>query len=227
MLGDENGFTWYYGIPGAFDGPPPDSPTVVIVTGTPTTTVIPVAETLPTTAPGLNGVMVYDPLTGESRYTASNTASVITVGTAFSTAPTVGQELYLGAISFEWQSKWLIGNSQAKLKNPTYCILSLFPGSATGTARVYFYADFSTSPSQFTAGSADTFPEGVTIGNNNYYAEINLDGGDTDGVLYIPIPIEWKNALQIRVTSIRPDGEMRILNAQLASKRGKEISDAD
>lgn len=227
MLGDENGYTWYYGITDSFDGPPSTSPTVVTVTGSPSTTVIPVNETLPTSGSALNGVMVYDPVSGESRYSSSNTASTITVASAFTSAPTVGQDLYLGAIDVEYIGKWITGQSQTVVKNPTYLVLSFYPGSATGQAKIYFYSDFATTPSTFTAGASDTFPDGVTVGNGNNYAVIDLDGGDTDGVLYIPIPVEWHNSIQVKVTSIRPDGDFRLLNMDMTTSKRQVMNDAD
>ena len=229
MLADENGYSWYFGINGSFDGPPPTTETVLTVTGSPSTTVIPVTQTLPTVAPALNGIMVYNPLTGESRYSSSNTSSAITVAVAFSAAPTVGQELYLGPILFEYRTKWWVGNGQETRKNPPYLLLNLFPGSETGTMRVYFYADMSTSPSQVTKFVADQLPDGVTCTNGDYFLTVALSGsGQTDvsdGVLSIPIPIEWKNSIQARMTSSRPDGDLRVLDAQFILAQSGEADD--
>jgi hypothetical protein len=229
MLGDENGYSWYYGIDGAFDGPPPTTETVLTVTGSPTTTVIPVNETLPTTAPALNGVMLYNPLTGESRRISSNTANQITVASAFSAAPDVDQELYLGPILFEYRSKWWVGNGQESRKNPPYLLIKLFPGSSTGTMRVYFYADMATSPSQITKFVTDELPDGVTATDGAYYLTVALSGSggtsESDGVVSVPVPIEWKNAIQVRIASSRPDGDLRILDAQLVLTENGEASD--
>lgn len=227
MLGDENGYSWYYGINGSFDGPPANSSTVVTVTGSPSTTVIPVTETLPIVAPTLAGVMCYNPLTTETKYITSNTANEITLGAAYSGAPTVGQELWLGCIPFEYVTKWWVGPSQALRKNPLFLSLRLFPGSTTGTARIYFYADFSTIPSDVTAFPADTMPAGVTVPTTTQsYLEVALSGGDESGSLMIPVPIEWKKAVQVRITSLRPDGSLRILDADLV-EAAKPIADAD
>lgn len=225
MLGDENGYSWYYGIDGSFDGPPPTTTCVLTVTGSPSTTVIPVSQTLPTTAPALNGVMLYNPLTGESKYISSNTSSQITVGSAFSAAPTVGQDMYLGPIQWEYRTKWWVGPGQEARKNPPYLVIKLFPGTATGKMRAYFYADFSTSPSQITAFSQDTFPDGVSCTNGNYYADIDLDGGDGDGTISVPIPIEWQDTIQVRLTSVRPDGALRLLDAQISLSKKGVVSD--
>jgi hypothetical protein len=100
-------------------------------------------------------------------------------------------------------------------------LLKLFPGSGTGTLRIYFYPDFATTPAQFTAQLADTQPDGVSITNGTFFAEVSLDGGSGDGVISIPVPVQWSNTIQARITSIRPDGALRILDATfLTSKPG-------
>jgi hypothetical protein len=220
MLGDENGFSWYDGIESAFDGTPPSSASVVTVSSGATTTVIPVDETLPTVAPTLEGVMCYNPVTGEYEYIDSNTDTTITLGAAFSSAPTTGQELYLGPINFDYRTKWWVGEDQASRKNTTYLLIKLFPGSDTGLMRVYFYADFNTVPSSFTNWVGGTMPQGVSVPTNGQtYLEVSLSGGDDHrGVLAIPVPIAWNDALQARVTSIRPDGDLRILDIQFLAK---------
>lgn len=221
MLGDENGYSWYFDIQNSFDGPPPTSPTILTVGASATTTVIPVDETLPTADLGVQGCMVYNPDTGESRYCSANTASQLTVGSAFSAAPADGDTLYLGPIPFEYRTKWWTGPGQETRKNAPYLIIKLFPGTDTGRMRVYFYADFATSPSQVTSFVGEEWPDGVTVTNGLYYLEIDLDGGSGDGLLSVPVPVEWNNALQARVTSIIPDGDLRILDLQFAlTKRG-------
>ena len=220
MLGDENGYSWYFGINGAFDGTPPTCEPVVTVTSA-TTTVITVNETLPTSSPDLAGVIIYDPNTGESRPCTSNTSTTITVSPAFSTAPAVDQEMFIGPISFEYRTKWWVGPGQETLKDPPYFVIKLFPGSASGKMRVYFYADMATTPSPVTANVSDEWPDGVSIVNGDNFITIDLDGGDGDGVVSVPVPVSWKNAIQARVTSIRPDGGLRVLDMQFAlTKRG-------
>lgn len=225
MLGDENGFSWYFGIDGSFDGPPPTVSSVLTVGPGATTTVIPVDQTLPTIAPALDGVMVYDPVSGESRYSDSNTSGAITVGSAFSNAPTEGQELYLGPIQWEYRSKWWVAQSQESRKNPPFLLIKLFPGTSSGTMRVYFYADFSTSPSQFTKFIADEENAAVSWNTGEHYATVSLAGNDGNGLISVPVPIEWRNAIQFRLTSVRPDGALRVLDAQFVLTKNGVASD--
>lgn len=222
MLGDQNGFSWYDGVQDAFDGTPPSSSAIVTVTAGATDTVIPVSEPLPTTAPTLAGVMCYNPLTGESQYIASNTASEITLGSALAAAPIEDQELFLGPINFTYTTKWWVGESQSTRKDTVFLVITLFPGAESGVMRIYFYADFATTPSRFTNWVGGTMPIGVTPPvSGQAYLEVSLSGGaDHRGVLAIPVPIEWNDALQARVSSIRPVGDMRWLDCQFAPRAG-------
>lgn len=216
MLGDANGFSWYDGIEDAFDGVPPSSPSVVTVGAGATTTVIPVDETLPTSSPTLAGVMCYNPETGESEFVASNTGTTITLNAAYSAAPTENQELYLGPIDFGYTTKWFVGKDQALRKDAVFLVIKLYPGADTGEMRVYFYADFSTVPAPVTSWVQGTMPEGVEVPSTGQrYLTVSLSGGeDHRGVLAIPVPVAWNDAIQARVTSIRPDGALRMLDCQ-------------
>jgi hypothetical protein len=95
--------------------------------------------------------------------------------------------------------------------------------------RVAFYADFATSPSQLTKFVTDDEPDGISVTDGAYYLTITLSGSDdadeTDGVVSVPVPIQWKNAIQARITSSRPDGDLRILDAQFVLTKGGEASD--
>lgn len=221
MLGDENGYTWYFSIEGSYDGTPPATSAVVTVTGSPTTTVIPVTETL-STSPSCAGVVVYNPLTTETAVCSSNTSSALTVGSGFASAPTVGQDLYLGAIPFEYRTKWLTSQGMESKKAPIYLIVKLYPGSSTGKLRVYIYQDFSSSPTTLTATASDLFNDGVNITSGNTYAELDLDAGSGDGFIAMPIDYTFKRAIQARLLSTKPTGELRILDAYFSLTRTGE-----
>ncbi len=226
LLGDENGYCWFYSIDGSYDGVPPACPSVVTPSGSPSTTVVPVSDTL-TTSPSLAGVMFYNPVTGESKVIASNTASQITLASALSQAPTVGVACYLGPIPFEYRTKWWDGDGLDKKRSPVYLLIKLFPGSAAGKFRVYIYTDFSTSPTSFTVATADRFPDGVTpgaVGSATTYFEVDLDAGSGDGFVAVPLGCEWKRALQARITSIKPDGELRFLDVRFSPTRTGETA---
>jgi hypothetical protein len=208
LLGDENGYSWFFSVDGSFDGVPPGTSSVLTATGTPTTTVIDVTQIL-STSPSLAGVPLYNPSNGDIRIIASNTASQITVA-ALSVAPVSGDTLYIGAISWEWRSKWWMGPGLDTKKRPTHVFIQLFPGTATGKLRVSFYTDFSTSPTTYT--QTVTSRDGVTITSGLSYASVDLDAGAGEGFVGVPVPSSWARVIQVRVQSDRPDGELRILD---------------
>ncbi len=212
LLGDENGYTWYFSIEGSYDGTPPATSAVVTVTGSPTTTSLPVTQTL-STSPSCAGVVVYNPLTTETAVCSSNTSSTLTVGSGFALAPTVGQDLYLGAIPFEYRTKWWTSQGQENKKVPIYLIVKLYPGSASGRLRIYIYNDFSATPTTVTATASDVFNDGQNITSGDTYIELDLDGGSGDGFIAMSLDFTWRRACQARLLSTKPTGELRILDA--------------
>lgn len=222
MLGDENGYSWFFSISGSFDGVPPSTSPVVTASGTPTTTVISVTETLDT-SPSLAGVMLYNPANSDARVIASNTASQITLASALTQAPVAGDALYLGPILWEYRTKWLPAPAPELRQRPFYLMITLYPGSATGTAKVFFYQDFSQTAVQITSTSVG--PDGTTITASSTYVQVSLDGGG-DGYVAVPCPADFTRALQARVYSDRPDGELRIRGLSFAQRKGSTFKPA-
>ncbi len=221
LLGDENGYSWFFGVDGSFDGVPPATSSVLTASGTPTTSVISVTQTLPT-SPNLAGVMLYQASSDQYRVIASNTSSQITLASALSSAPVAGDTLYIGAIPFEYRTKWWVGQGLETKKAPVYFFVKLYPGSATGKMRVFFYEDFSSTPTTVTATASDVHNDGLTVTNATTYIELDLDGGSGDGFVAVPLSITWKRALQARLYVIRPDGDLRIMDAGFSLTKGGE-----
>lgn len=212
-LSDENGFSWFYGIEGGFDGVPSGAPSVVTVTAGATATSIPVAEAL-TTVPTLEGAVIYNPTTDEEAVVSTNTATEFTmISPGFTTPPSDADVLYIGSIPFEYRTKWFAGSGQETKKQTIYFVIKLYPGPATGKLRVYFYGDFSSTPSPLTALSSDQWPNGVTPNVAGNYWEVDLDGGDGAGYLPIPTSSDWNRVVQARIINDIPTGELRILSA--------------
>ncbi len=224
QLSDENGYSWFFGIDGSFDGVPPASSAIGTATGTPSSTVVDVTETL-STSPSLVGVMVYDSVSGEVRVISANTASQFTVSVAWTGAPPAARVFYFGAILWEYRSKWWNTGSMAVKVRPTHFLLTLYPGSATGKLRVEYFTDFSAVAETVTSLSTDLFPDGVTVTTGGTYIELELDGGSGDGYIPVPMIADWSRAIQVRLTALRPDGELRILDFQYAVKNG-DVYDA-
>jgi hypothetical protein len=210
MLGDENGYTWFYGYENSFDGVQMTATTATTAQTGATVTVIPVNDAM-TVSPSLAGAMCYIPSTGESRLIASNTASAITLATGLSSAPAINTEVWVGTIPWEYKTKWYVGRGQQFSRKPIYLLLKMHPATSTGKMRVYIYQDFQTSPVTLTQFSTDTLPDGCAINLAGNYLEIDLDGGAGEGYVPVPMPSDWVRALQVRITADKPDGVLRIL----------------
>jgi hypothetical protein len=213
LLGDENGYTWYFGVDGSFDGVPPASATVVTTSGTPTQTSVTVTGTTLPTSPSLAGVVAYDPATGYTATVASNTGTVLTLTSpGFTSAPATATEIWLGSIHTELKSKWWSAAGAHDKKRP-YLRLSLYPGTATGKLRIYLYKDFGASPVNVgTYSSVD----GVTMATT--YISVDLDGGSGEGYVDIPMPSDYARYWQWKIISDRPDGSFRLLNCEFVIK---------
>lgn len=213
--GDENGYLWATSVEGSFDGVPPGCPSVITAGLGSTTTVIQVPQVL-NTVPGLAGATITDPATEETRIITSNTASSITLAPPLSFVPVVGQSFYLGAIPWQYRTKWFVGGSElTSKKRGLYLLVQIVPGTGTGTMRVFFFKDFdTTTPMPFTAFVGDTPPNGVTIVDGLDYCTIDLADADTAGCLAVPMPDTWERAIQAELISLVPSTDIRVLNIQ-------------
>jgi hypothetical protein len=223
MLGDVNGYTWFYGIEGSFDGLPPNAPSIMTASGTPTATVIAVDETLPT-LPDLAGCVVTNAENDEQAVVESNTATTLTmISPGFTTAPTAGDILWAGIIPWEYETKWftMAGDDM----RPVYLKIHVHPSSASGKCRVYIYKDWSATAETLTRMTGDVFPDGTTVGDGTVtsadYMEVDLDGGDGDGMLMVPMPCGWAKHLKARLVCDKPEGEMRLLHLEFATENAQ------
>lgn len=222
-VGDENGYTWAFSTTGTFDGVPPSQTAVVTVASGSTTSILNVNEAL-NTAIGNNGASVYVPSTGEIGIISSNTSSAITMTTALTTLPAVGAELWLGSIPVEYRTKWWEGEGRPDKKSPDYFYMSFYPGSTTGQAQVYFYADFSLQPETYSPDASYNYADGVSIVNGVLTIQTN-GGTGPDGFIPVPQTSDWARALQARVTSQRPDGAFRMMDMGFKGAADDEVED--
>jgi hypothetical protein len=166
-------------------------------------------------APTLAGVIAYNPVTDLTAVITSNTSNTLTLGSGMGVAFSVGQEIWLGPIAWEYRTKWWTGPGQSFKKMPCYLVIQMYPGSQTGTMRVYIYQDMSTIPIVPSAFSTDNLPDGVTYVPGASYLQVDLAGGvSEDGFLQVPMPADYKRALQARLTSVRPDGVLRVARVE-------------
>ncbi len=212
LLADENGHSWYM-TQDRFDGVDPTYLSVgvlEVVTGT--TSVITVVESLPTSTgtANLNGVMVTTS-SGAERLISSNTANTITLATPLASLPLAGAELYLGQINYVFKSKWITGSLDDK-KRPAYCTVQMVPGYLGGKLIMKVFLDYSTNPKVYTKGQSDTYPYGITVTDGSADVVLDVDGGQGDGLLSVPLPTEWHRAISVQITSTRPADVLKILD---------------
>jgi hypothetical protein len=222
LLADHNGYSWYLTLD-RFDGVPTAMSGGVVTVTTGNATTFSVSESLPTGTGGLQGIMATT-TGGVSRVIASNTASAITLSSAFSSAPSAGAEIFLGQIDFAIRTKWVVADSLDAKKRPAYCAVRMVPGAtSTSKAVVTIYLDYATSAYTYTKGSGDTDPDGVSITNGSSNVTIDLDGGSGDGVVFVPLPAEWHRAIAVQITSTRPKDLLKILDIDFIYKDGRSI----
>ncbi|MBA2706675.1 MAG: hypothetical protein H0U59_02575, partial [Gemmatimonadaceae bacterium] len=209
-----NGKAWY--AEGATDGVPSSSPGAYTAAAPlNNTTVITVNEPLPTSGAGLVGAMLYRPDTGEECVITANNASKMTLGTALRTDPTLGEAMYVGAIPWTVTTNWWVGRGLQDKKRPVHLALKLSP-SSTGSVKVYLYLDFSATPYVFTNPDAADYPDGVTIVDGRNYITVDLDAGQSDGFVPIPMPEDWGRSMRAKVVCESPAGDMRLLDVSFA-----------
>jgi hypothetical protein len=215
--GDGNGYLWASSIEGSFDGVPPGCPSVVTVAAGSSAALVNVTETL-TTAPGINGASVTIADGSETTWASANTATSITLVPSLAAAPAVGSKLYLGAIPWEYSTKWFIGGGLAAKKRPMYLMINVVPDAGVGTMRVYFYTDFdAVNPITYTSTPSSEWPRGVSIVNGEDHATIDLSILQSAGYIAVPLPNDWRRSIAARITSLIPASEIRVLDLQFVA----------
>jgi len=196
-LGDANAYIWRFGTRNNDGG----VGSALSVTSA-TTTVINGTNT------AVAGMMAYRPTTGEEKLITAVSAGSITVS-AFATAPAAGDLIYCGSIRQRWLTQQFTANSAMNKKRPSYLELIVHPQATTsGVFTVRFYLDFSTSASQVTSNSADTWPNGISIVNGT---DIRVDAGvaAADGYIAVPMFADFQRAVQAEIIADYPATGLR------------------
>jgi len=202
---------------GVTDGVPSSSTGAYTVASSSTTTVTNVTDSLPTgTLTDLAKLIIYDPVSGEEKVIASNTASAITHA-AFTAALTQGANVYVGAIPWSYETNWWMGDGLEEAKRPCLFV-EVFPGTVTGIARVTLYADWTATAVTFTGESTYQPPLGVSaFTSGQAYLEINFGNVSfTDGLIKLPMPMDWRRAVRAKLEVISPAGTVRIRDMYFA-----------
>ena len=188
-LADANGYIWRVGSAQA-DGA---AANIVTVGGGTTTTTIFGANT------STPGQYAYQDSSGESRLITVSGGTSFQVSPGFTTAPALGTLIQVGSIEQRWKTMWYIASQFQNKERPQYLLLNIIPNTVMGTGKVYLTRDFSDTYISMTAGSSDTWPNGVTIVNGETFIRVDFDAGATDGYLAIPLQTEWARAIRVEV----------------------------
>jgi hypothetical protein len=209
FLGDENGYTWAYGAPGAGDGVPGGVPRRVIVGAGATSTVIPVEEDLG--AVSLAGVLARHEEGGGYGIVASSTASALTLtAPGLVVPPPAGSTMRIGAILLEYWTAWL-GELENK-QRPAYLHIKLAPQDTAETFYVTFYADFNGAPLPFSRFTGEVMLDGIEYQDGDLRATVSLTAGSMDGWVVVPVPSSWARAVRARIYSLDATDAFRLVS---------------
>ena len=189
-----------------FDGVLNGEVAVVTAQAGATGTVIDTNETMQTSQT-LKGVLVYQPSSGESKIVSTNTATKLTMASAFTTAPVAGEELWIGTSEIVIEPKWLAVDQAAIAAFRMVRLHLQFiadTSDQTTTMRVYFYKDLSTNSLSWTTNDSDTPPEGMSITDGQSYGEAWLYGETGDGHVAVPGFGDWARRYRFKLTTHRP-----------------------
>lgn len=200
MIADVNGYSWRMGV-SINDGGA--AGTYTAIAGS-TTTVVNVTTTATV------GQTAYRPSTGEERLISAVGASTVTVSVAFATAPTAGEEMWIGSIKQRIQTDWFVGDGLESKKRPGHLKLSVRPNTAMGEAKVYLYRDFLSTPISFSSVATDQFPTGITPASDHML--VDLDAAVVDGFVAIPLTKDWSRAIRAEIIAQEPQSGLRILD---------------
>ncbi len=218
---DTNGYTWYL-TPGVFDGSSYSGSVLVVSTTGATTTAIPVTVPLTTGTNDLRGVIAT--YSGQDIQVISNTSTTLMLNSALTAAPTIGSEVFLGVIAFTISTKWVALTDLVNKQRPSYLVIKMVPGTATGQLTLKFYTDFSTTPVTLTKGASDTLPDGLSWTNGATFASVDLDCGSGDGMVAMPLTMQFHRAIRAELSSTRPDGLIRVLDLAFIAKTARSDS---
>lgn len=219
FLVDENGHSWW-GDTGLADGVPAANSHVSVTGVLSTTTVIQVSTVLPTTGVGLAGAyLTRRTATGvtESRRITSNTASAITVGTAFSGIPTAGTVLWVGMIPTKLKTRaYGAPGDKANKVRTGYLTLSFKPTASTRYLQVRVYEDYSSTVKTWSVarnnGKGYVWP-----GANASYptSDFLVNMGQAEGLVSIPVGTNWKRYLEVELILEEPDADFHLIALEL------------
>lgn len=216
VLGDSSGYTWV-DDEGRSDGIASPLETHYLVTGSPTTTSIPLAgAALPTTGTGVDGVFAYWLEGDELRLITANTATTLTVS-AFTTAPAVGDAIWLGRIESKLKTKAFLSDRGARERQkPRSLALFFQPLASVRYLLARVYENFSATAkgwgrerenprAQRWPGTVEGFASTVRL----------VDLSDPEGVAVIGLGSTAVRAIEVELEVVEPDVALELYGIEL------------
>ncbi len=204
--GNSPGYTWKL-AENRFDCLPTTMTSGILTTAAGAgTTVVPVQETVGDVV----GAIAYRPDTGEERTISAYGANSITVGTAFATIPSIGEEIYVGSIPVEVLPFWSVyQNRLANKSRPSRLEFEARLVDNPVAALGQIYLDFSATAFNFgDLFTDDTENYGVTA------VDSTTKGLDLSVLLVsMPCPSSWSRCLRYRFLQEAPEGQLALLSA--------------
>ena len=215
FYGDENGHVWQADT-GTCDGVD-STMSHLTVAASATTTVIPVDEALVTSNAGLGGAYVYWVEGAEGAVVAANTASEITLASAFTSAPADGDILWVGPVAWKLKTP-AFSYGLDRVSRFRYLWILFEPHASSRRFKVRFFADYGSTASTV-ASNTRKDPAGVIYpGNVDSVWTIAAATSDwlikqdyTGGAVRVPVPSEFVRVLEAEIEGVESDAHLEII----------------
>lgn len=224
LYGDENGHLWFADrgtAEGCYE-------TFGHVTASSVAggTAITVSDTLTTDNVGLAGCYLYQPLSLEYRLITSNTASIITVASSFTTEPQASEVLWVGPIPALLKTRAYGARKKSDKKRNRYAQISFEPETSARLLRVRLYEDLSSTAKAWDTSGRTNLENLTWPGNNTNYPNTDwlVDLSERDGHTEVPLGREFKRHFEIEVECWEPDATVEIVSIE---HDGLEVEDSE
>ena len=223
---DDQGHTWW-GDTGLADGVPAAKSHVTVTTGSTTTVIQILGGGLATSNGGYAGCYLTRRLsTGatESRLISSNTATAITVSSAFSGSPAANDVLWIGAIPSLLLSRAFRPQAGADKVRADTLTITFNPVTSVRYLMVKVYENLSDTAKTWGV-ARNSLPGLVKPGANTLYPTSAwlIDLSHTDGVVSLSLGGEWKRCFEVELSIEEPDADFQLISLDMPGVALQEV----
>jgi hypothetical protein len=151
---------------------------------------------------GMSGAPVYSVGLGESGIVLSNTATEVTMHSAFSTAPAVGSTIYFGTINASLLTRSFGLDDRWEISSPRYIHLYFAPGATDYTLGLHLYPDSTGAYTDWATYSENGVA--FTAGSSRIVVKTDATGTGAQGYRKIPIGSKSWRKIQILIEVYKP-----------------------